>query len=292
MFSGDSLLDKVFVRSTTDIPLHERFHRLSQIHTQLSMSSRKGSNRGSSSIAPDEVRIQIRPFKTDTNPPVRSSQFYRRQPTTSGASVSTSGSLMRSASNFTADRMQEASFQSSRMESQRSSNRLSAVSPKTRKPGTMVMDMKPRTLSERLLQNIKLGRSGNTTTKSSLNSVQKSPKDKNQVKRKAVQRLGVQARLGNKNPAISAKQRLALTAVSLGSAKGRLVGTGGNFNQSGNQFKSRKYQLGNNTQMKSNKFSLNNTNKKEVKKADKGSRKAEPSMNDLDKELEEFMSTK
>ena len=183
---AQSLLDKILVRATTDMPLHERFARLSQIHSQR--SSRKSNTTSSRHlIEPDEVRIQIRPFSNSSGP-----------------------SKKRPASSMRSDMIM----------AELKASKISRVSSRSGRPGTMVMDRKPKSLSERMS-----GIERNLQSRSAIPSLmaankQASVAKKNDTresastamsKKKAVQRLGMQARLGAKTQ--SAKERLTLGAV-------------------------------------------------------------------------------
>ena len=255
------LLEKYLVRNTTDIPLHERFYKLSQIHSQRS------SGRKSHSIAPDEVRIQIRPFSTN---PMMTSRRSNPAPIP--------------ASNFRSDRMTSA-----RPRPTTSASKISQKRSKTR--GTMAMDRKPMSLSERmsrlspLRDSIRPGKS----PKSSPTAISESSKIK---KRKVKQRLAVQARLGQNNQKLSAKDRLAKAVGVLNVRKPPVVSRI-SANQKRPQFRNNKGSSNRQfSKVNKSKYSLNNKKSSGKAGGGKPQTKQQPNAMDLDKELDEFMKAK
>ena len=262
-----SILDRCLVRNSTDIPLHERFYKLSQIHSELSRSSYR--NRPNV-IAPDEVRIQIRPFSA--NP----METARRHQSSIPASNFRADNTMTSSSRPTASRLQN-----------RSSGGRS----------TMRMDLKPKSLSERMrdLSPLREAMKAKYSPKKRPEAISESAR----VKKKVTQRLSVQARLGQNTQKLSAKERLAKAAGVTGFKKPIQNRAQSNLNRTSFKPKMENRLKGsfknNISKNKNKKYSLNNKQKAAVKNgalASKTARKPKPSANDLDKELEDFMATK
>lgn len=283
------LLEKYLVRNTTDIPLHERFYKLSQLHTQLKKSSKREK-----AIAAEEVRIQIRPFTTN---PMSATPRRPAYPTS------------RMASNFRADQMDPPS---------RSSQSSSYSSRHMKKPkgSGLAMDMEPMSLSERMSRLSPLREAVRPSKKSPSQPMKKrrtspttiSDASRTLKKKKVTQRLAVQARLGQNNQNISAKERLAKAAGVLNMKRPALKNrisippkpSNNKWNRS-NRVTSQ-YSVKNSfSNIKNNKnkskYSLNNKKKEGAvakKKATNGKKPKQiaPNAVDLDKDLEEFMKTK
>lgn len=248
-----SLLDKILVRATTDMPLHERFARLSQIHSQR--SNRKSHSSSRHAIEPDEVRIQIRPFDSTSDP-----------------------SRKRPASSMRSDLMMAKSSKMSRLSGL-------AARPNIR-AGTMVMDRKPKSLSERIsgASREMQSRPSIPSLMANLNAIAKRGDKRESAslpmsKKKAVQRLGMQARLGAKTQTQSAKERLTLNALPA-AKRANLI----------SNFPKRFQKVANGNHQMNKKPT--GPYRKPAPVASQKQSKPSKSANDLDKELEEFMSHK